>query len=294
MKISLAQINTRLGDLNKNIAIHKDYIKKAIDEKSNLVVFPELSLSGYYLLDGTIEVSLKSKKVLDIFYDLSQKIDISLGFPEIGEDNVTYISQIYLSKGNILHIHRKVYPPNHGMFEDLKFFGRGKEIKSFKTDFGKFGMLICRDFFHPSLAFLHYMQNIELLILTSAIPVRGSYRNEGIGIYESTEKLLYIYSLRFHTFIVFVNRVGFEEGIPFMGGSMVLNSSGSKIVSLPLIKEDFKTVEINFHEIKKDIFNLPLRREEDIDIILNNLKEIKNGQFKIESWICKKFNNLIY
>jgi len=276
-KISLAQINTKLGDLNKNIEIHKNYIQKAIGEKSNLIVFPELSISGYYLLDGTIEVSLKKEKILEIFYDLSQKIDISLGFPEIGEDNVTYISQIYLSKGKILHNHRKVYPPNHGMFEDLKFFGRGKEIKSFETDFGKFGMLICRDFFHPSLAFLHYLQNIELLILTSAIPVRGSYRNEGLGIYESTEKLLFIYSLRFHTFIVFVNRVGFEDGIPFMGGSMVKDPTGKSVVSLPLIKEDFKSVEIDFDEIKREIFNLPLRREEDIDIILNNLKEIKNG-----------------
>jgi len=276
IKVSLAQINTKLGDLSSNIKIHENYIKKAIEEKSNLIVFPELSLSGYYLLDGTIEVSLKREKILEFFFDLSQKIDISLGFPEIGEDYVTYISQIYLSKGKILHVHRKVYPPNHGMFEDLKFFGKGKEIKSFVTNFGKFGMLICRDFFHPSLALLHYLQNTELLILTSAIPVRGSYREEGVGIYESTEKLLSIYSLRFHTFIVFVNRVGFEEGIPFMGGSMVKDPTGKTLVSLPLIKEDFKTIEIELDEIKKEIFNLPLRREEDIDIILNNLKEIKN------------------
>ncbi|MGB9750581.1 MAG: nitrilase-related carbon-nitrogen hydrolase [Caldisericia bacterium] len=276
MKVSLAQINTKLGDLSSNIKIHENYIKKAIEEKSNLIVFPELSLSGYYLLDGTMEVSLKREKILEIFFNLSQKIDISLGFPEIGGDYVTYISQIYLSKGKILHVHRKVYPPNHGMFEDLKFFGKGKEIKSFVTNFGKFGMLICRDFFHPSLALLHYLQNTELLILTSAIPVRGSYREKGVGIYESTEKLLSIYSLRFHTFIVFVNRVGFEEGIPFMGGSMVKDPSGNTIVSLSLIKEDFKTIEIEFDEIKKEIFNLPLRREEEIDIILNNLKEIKN------------------
>ncbi|HPC57119.1 MAG TPA: nitrilase-related carbon-nitrogen hydrolase [Caldisericia bacterium] len=277
IKISLAQINTKLGNINQNIKIHEKYIKKAIDEKSNLIVFPELSISGYYLQDGALEVSLKKEKVLEIFYDLSQKIDISLGFPEIGEDSVTYISQIYLSKGKILHNHRKIYPPNHGMFDDLKFFGKGKEVKSFDTDFGKAGMLICRDFFHPSLALLHYLQNIELLILTSAIPVRGSYRENGIGIYESTEKLLSIYSLRFHTFIVFVNRVGFEEGICFMGGSMAKDPSGKTILSLPLIKEDFESIEINFDEIKEEIFNLPLRREEEIDIILNNLKEIKNG-----------------
>ncbi len=280
MRVSLAQINTFLGNLKENIKIHKNYIEKAIENKSNLVIFPELSLSGYYLLDGTIEVALKKEKVLEIFNEESKKIDISLGFPEIGEDNITYISQIYLSNEKILNVHRKIYPPNHGMFEDLKFFGKGKKVKAFDTNFGKFGTLICRDFFHPSLPLLYYFQNINLLILVSAIPVRGAYRENSLGIYESTEKLLSIYSQRFHFFIVFVNRVGFEEGISFMGGSMAFNSEGKKILSLPLIEEGFATVDIDFNEIKRDIFNLPLKREEDINLILENLKEIRDGEFK--------------
>lgn len=133
MKVSLAQINTKLGNTRENIEKHKVYIKKAIEEKSNLVIFPELSLSGYYLLDGTLEVSIKKEEVLEIFKEESEKIDISLGYPELGEDNITYISQIYLSKGKILNNHRKIYPPNHGMFEDLKFFGRGKKVKAFEN-----------------------------------------------------------------------------------------------------------------------------------------------------------------
>lgn len=280
MRVSLAQINTKLGDIKENIEKHKVYIKMAVEEKSNLIVFPELSLSGYYLLDGTLEVSMKKEKILEIFKEESEKIDISLGFPELGEDNTTYISQIYLSKGKILNVHRKIYPPNHGMFEDLKFFGRGKKVRAFETSFGKFGTLICRDFFHPSLPLLYYFQNISLLILVSAIPVRGAYREEGLSIYESTERLLSIYSQRYHFFIVFVNRVGFEEGIPFMGGSMAFDSSGKKVTSLPLIKESFETLDIDFENIKRDVFNLPLKREEDINLILENLKEIRDGEFK--------------
>ncbi|MCX8095421.1 MAG: hypothetical protein N3D74_04480 [Caldisericia bacterium] len=280
MKVSLAQINTKLGNIEENVEKHRFYINKAIELKSDLIIFPELSLSGYYLLDGTLEVSIKKDEILKIFKDESEKIDISLGFPELGEDNITYISQIYLSKGKILNVHRKIYPPNHGMFEDLKFFGRGKRVKAFDTPFGKFGTLICRDFFHPSLPFLYYLQNINLLILVSAIPVRGGYKEEGLSIYESTEKLLSIYSQRFQFYIVFVNRVGFEEGVPFMGGSMAYDSSGRKILELPLIKESFESIEINFETTKKDIFNLPLKREEDINLIFENLKEIKDGEFK--------------
>lgn len=280
MRVSLAQINTKLGNLKENVEIHKFYINKAIENKSDLIVFPELSLSGYYLLDGTIEVSKRSYEILELFNDESEKIDISLGYPELGEDNITYISQIYLSNKKIIHNQRKIYPPNHGMFEDLKFFGRGKRVKAFETKFGRFGILICRDFFHPSLPFLYYLQNINLLILVSAIPVRGGYREDGISIYESTEKLLSIYSQRYQFYIVFVNRVGFEEGIPFMGGSMVFDSSGRKILSLPLIKESFETIEIDFESIKRDIFNLPLKREEDINLIFENLKEIKDGELK--------------
>jgi predicted amidohydrolase len=280
MRVSLAQINSKLGDIKENIKIHKYYVEKGIESKSNLIIFPELSISGYYLLDGTLEVSLKKEDILEIFKEESKKIDISIGFPELGDDKITYISQIYLSKGEILNVYRKIYPPNHGMFEDLKFFGRGKRVKAFETNYGKFGVLICRDFFHPSLPLLYYFQNIDLLILVSAIPVRGSYREEGLGIYESTEKLLSIYSQRFHFYVVFVNRVGFEDGIPFMGGSMAFDSSGRKILSLPLIKESFETIEINFENIKRDIFNLPLKREEDLNLILDNLKEIENGEFK--------------
>jgi predicted amidohydrolase len=280
MRVSLAQINSKLGDIKENIKIHKYYIEKGIESKSNLIIFPELSISGYYLLDGTLEVSLKKENILEIFKEESKKIDISIGFPELGDDKITYISQIYLSKGEILNVYRKIYPPNHGMFEDLKFFGRGKRVKAFETNYGKFGVLICRDFFHPSLPLLYYFQNIDLLILVSAIPVRGSYREEGLGIYESTEKLLSIYSQRFHFYVVFVNRVGFEDGIPFMGGSMAFDSSGRKILSLPLIKESFETIEIDFENIKRDIFNLPLKREEDLNLILDNLKEIENGEFK--------------
>jgi len=67
LKISLVQINTKLGNINKNIKIHEEYIKKAIDEKSNLIVFPELSISGYYLQDGALEDFFKKEKVLEIF-----------------------------------------------------------------------------------------------------------------------------------------------------------------------------------------------------------------------------------
>lgn len=280
MRISLAQINTKLGSIKENIEKHKFFIKKAIESKSDLIIFPELSISGYYLLDGTIEVSMKKEEIFEIFREESNLIDISIGYPELGDDDITYISQIYISKGKILNNHRKIYPPNHGMFEDLKFFGKGKRVKAFETSFGKFGTLICRDFFHPSLPFLYYLQNIRLLILVSAIPVRGGYREEGISIYESTERLLSIYSQRFQYFIVFVNRVGFEEGISFMGGSMVFDSSGKKLISLPLIKESFEVIDIDFENIKKDIFNLPLKREEDINLIFENLKEIKDGEFK--------------
>ena len=271
-KVTLAQINPNLGRIDENIKKHELFIKNAIDEESDLIIFPELSLTGYYLEDGTFDVAMDRNEIENIFSDLSKKIDIVVGFVERGEDKNFYISQAYLSYGKIIHVHRKIYPPTHGMFEDLKFFGRGRKVESFNTRFGKAGILICRDFFHPSLPLIYYLKNVDFMIFVSAIPVRGGYNEKDVGIFKTTDSLISSYASRFQSFIFFVNRVGFEEGIGFMGGSSIKDPYGTTILSLPLLEETMGTKEIKTSLIEEARFKLPLRREEDVDLIVSNIE----------------------
>ena len=122
MKIALAQINSILGNVEKNIEIHIKYCEEAIGKKADVIVFPELSLTGYSLKDLNLEValnlSLSSK--LDKLKELSKNIDIVCGFVEESDSYALYNSSAYFSGGEIVHTHQKVYPPTYTLFEEFK------------------------------------------------------------------------------------------------------------------------------------------------------------------------------
>lgn len=279
-KIALAQINPMLGDIKKNLLKHLEFTENAIKEKSNLIVFPELSITGYKLGDLTMEVALPSDS--DFFkplLKLSEHIDIAIGFIEKGRDKNSYNSALYLSNGGIKSIYRKLYPPTHGMFDELRFVSRGKELKTFETSFGKVSMLICRDLFHPSLLFLSYAAKSDIVIALSNMPIRG-LRNEKPSIQETVEKAIDTYTNFFSMFIVYVNRVGFDDGLGFFGGSFVGTPSGKKLGLTNLFEESLTYAEVDTKEIFTKRQTFPLFREEDLNIVKSNLDRILEDSYE--------------
>ncbi|MBT9145464.1 MAG: N-carbamoyl-D-amino acid hydrolase [candidate division WS2 bacterium] len=278
-KLGVAQINPELNDLKSNKEKHLSLLERAISEKVNVLVFPELSLTGYYLLDGVAEASLPlNSPFLNDFKKISEKISFALGMIEKGTDYNPYISQLFFEDGEIKGVHRKVYLPTHGIFEDLKYFARGKKVEVINSHHGKTGMLICRDFMHLSLNLLLYLQGVNVLLLSSAIPVRGLDKEKGFSVKESVEYLLRSLANYLNVYIAFSSRGGFEEGIAFMGSSLILNNYGYIVREGVFLEEDFLTYPVNLEEIYKKNITFPLLRGEDLLMIKENMRFIGNDK----------------
>jgi predicted amidohydrolase len=266
MIASIAQINPFFGNIKRNIEKHLTYISLAKEGEAKLVIFPELSLTGYYLKDLVPDYAIgPSFEVIKPILNASNDIDIVISFPEKGEDFNYYISSAYLSKGEIISIHRKVYPPITGMFDDLKDFKRGDKITTFSANNLTTGMLICRDMWHPEAVIELAMNDAKLIIVPSAVPLRSINENSP-NIKPFIDRSVIFYAEHYSLYFVFANRVGFEEGICFYGGSTVASPSGEIILSMSLLTEEIKFFEINEREIERRVNILPLQFEQRRDI----------------------------
>jgi NAD+ synthase (glutamine-hydrolysing) len=176
LNLALAQINTELGNIQINLEKHLIIAKKAFQDGMDLVVFPELSLTGYGLQDLVPAMSCKPESTDPVFRQLlesSQYIDMVVGFVNEDSRHRFYIASAYLSQGNVVHVHHKVYLPTYGLFDEGRFFAAGNSIRAFDTRFGRFGMLICEDFWHASPPYILWQDGADVLLLLSASPGRG-------------------------------------------------------------------------------------------------------------------------
>jgi predicted amidohydrolase len=274
MRVALAQFSPVLGDIEKNLRRHLEYISRAKKENVDLLIFPELSLTGYTLKDLVADVAIRPERDPEFMQIISHSKNISLvlGFVEEKERGQFFNSSAFLSEEKILHIHRKVYLPTYAMFEEAKFFGQGKNFKTFDSPFGKAGMLICYDFLHYSSSYVLFAGGSEIIIVLSAAPGRGMSEKE-------TYASSYMWELmgesisRFSTaFLIYCNRVGFEDGKSFAGGSFIYAPSGQLIAKASYVEEEFLLAEIDLEEIRKYRKKWPYKRDDKPEVILAALQ----------------------
>ena len=174
MRVGLAQIRPVLGRVEDNLELHRDMIRRAEAERVDLLVFPELSLTGYSLRDLTLDVArtLRDESIRRLAGE-SERLDLVFGLVEEGPGHLFYNAAVYASEGEIRHVHRKVYLPTYGMFEEARHFARGRFFRSFETRFGRAGLLICEDAWHPSAPYLLVQDGAEILIVISNAPAKG-------------------------------------------------------------------------------------------------------------------------
>lgn len=276
MKVALTQFSPTLGNVKKNFEQHLKYIETARKKSVDLLIFPELSLTGYTLKDIVEEVSLSPEKdpLFNQLIAASQEISLILGFVEKKERGLFYNSAAFLSKGKILHVHRKVFLPTHGMFEEGKFFAQGKNFHTFSTPYGNIGMMICRDFLSYSASYLLFTGGSEIIVVISAAPGRGVSGKESYESSRMWELMGEAISCFSTAFVIYCNRIGFEDGKHFAGGSFIYNPMGKLIAKARYLDEDFLIQEINLNEIDEIRKNLPFKRDDKPEIILEALKRI--------------------
>lgn len=276
MKVALAQIRPTLGDVRENFLMHIDYIQRAKKKKADLLIFPELSLTGYTLMDMVEEVALQPQTdpMFKKFKTLSRDLSFVVGFVEEKEKGLFFNSAAFFSQNKVLHIHRKVYLPTYGMFEELKFLGQGRNFSTFLTPFGKTGMMICYDFLHLGSSYLLFVGGSELIIVISAAPGRGLSDKESYASCRMWELMGETISRFSQTFVIYCNRVGYEEGKSFAGGSFIYNPGGQLIAKCPYVDEDFLVKEIHLEDIRRFRKKRPYRRDDKPEVICEALKRV--------------------
>lgn len=276
MKVAIAQIAPHLGDMEKNLEIHLNLVDKAKKSEADLVIFPELSLTGYTLQDFVPELALKpdDSPLFERLEQLSRDISLVVGFVEEKEQGLFFNSAAFLSGGKTLHIHRKMFLPTYGMFEELKFFGQGKNFLTFDSPFGKAGLMICYDFLHYGAGYLLFAGGSEIVIVLSAAPGRGIAGQEGWETSHMWELMGESLSRFSTSFVIYANRVGFEDGKSFAGGSFIYNPGGKLLAKAAYADEEFMVTDIDLDEIRSFRKKWPYKRDEKPEVILEALKRI--------------------
>ena len=279
LKLALAQINTRLGDIQANLEKHLDYVRQARSAGADLLVFPELSLTGYVLQDLASSVALRPDADDPIFRPLleaSQGIDLVVGFVNEDERHRFFISAAYLARGQVLHVHNKVYLPTYGLFDEGRFFAWGDSIRAFDTRFGRMGILICEDFWHASPPYLLWLDGADLLLLTSASPGRGLTQAPELESAHWVEHINQAYASLFTTFVAHANRVGYEDGLNFWGGSTVFDPDGNLLGKGPYHEEALTLVDVDLNHLHRTRTRLPLLRDERTALVMREMGRIVN------------------
>lgn len=275
--IALAQINPALGDLERNLALHEKTAEEAIGRGASLLVFPELSLTGYFLKDLVSSVALPmTSPILGRLRDLSRRIDLVVGLVEESPEHLFYNAAIYLSMGEIQHVHRKVYLPTYGIFDEQRYFAEGGRIRTFRARVGRSAILICEDMWHPSAAYVASLDGMEILISPSASPGRGGLE-EGkfFANARAWETINRAYAQLFTCYVLYANRVGYEDGACFWGGSEAIAPSGEPVAKAEYLSEEILVVEIDPAEVRRARTVNPLLRDERLDVTLRELERVR-------------------
>jgi predicted amidohydrolase len=233
INLALAQFNTQLGNVNANLQKHLDLIDQAVAKDVDLLIFPELSLTGYALQDLAIPSAIRPHQKDAVFHALleaSQQLDIMVGFVHEDRRHKFYMAAAYLSGGRIIHIHNKIYLPTYGMFDEGRFFAPGDSVRAFNTRYGRVGMLICEDFWHASLPYLLWLDGADILLFQSASPGRGLNQSPRLSSSAWVEHTNRAYAGLFTNFVAHANRVGYEDGLNFWGGSTIFDPNGDLVV----------------------------------------------------------------
>lgn len=274
MQITIAQIKPTLGNIEKNLSIHLEWIEK--NKKSDLIIFPELSLTGYFLKDQvpSVAMSLDAEPIKKILKATANK-DVIFGFVEKSAQDLYFITQVYAHHGKIVHVHRKVYLPTYGIFDDSRFLAAGDSLEIFEIQGLKAGILICEDAWHYPMAYLLALKGAKVIFISSCSPLSGlTSKGEQPQSIERWQKIAETYALLLGVYVVFTNRVGVEDGITFSGASFVVSPQGEILHQAKRIEEENMTFDLDLAAITRARTELPLLRDENLKWTLKQLQNI--------------------
>jgi predicted amidohydrolase len=276
----MAQIAPALANREHNLGLHLEQIRAAHAAGADLVIFPELSLTGYFLRDMVPEVALRpSSPEIGRLLEAAGEMALVFGFVEESPRHRFYNSAAYAEGGRVVHVHRKVYLPTYGLFDEQRYFAAGQRIRAFETGrFGRAGLLICEDFWHLSAAAVMQAEDVDLLVCPANSPARG-VGGPIVATAETYDQISTAYAQLLNAVVVVVNRVGFEDGLCFWGGSQVVGPNGRILAEAPMFDPSLTVATIDLGELRRQRLIVPLARDERMLITIEELNRIKNRRY---------------
>jgi predicted amidohydrolase len=246
IKLALAQISSKRENKNENLGKIEALTINAKEQAADLVIFPEMSLTGYVVRDQIYELAEtipgpSTKRIEDIAK--KTEIHIIFGMPELSEKAKATIfnTAVFVGPEGLIGKYRKMYLPTHSVFEEKRYFRPGYQTASFNTALGNIGLCICYDLFFPEVCRLTRLKGAQLIVAISASPaVRRSY----------FEILTAARALENTAFLAYVNLVGVEDGLQFWGGSRLISPTGDILAKAKYDEEDFVTCEVDYSDLR--------------------------------------------
>ena len=257
IKLALAQISSRRENKRENLRKIEEFTMKAKEQNADLVIFPELSLTGYVLHDQIYELAEiipgPSTKRIE---NLAKKtgMHIIFGMPERSEKTKATIfnTAVFVGPNGFIGKFRKMYLPTHSVFEEKRYFRPGYQIAAFNTPIGNIGLFICYDLFFPEVCRLTRLKGAELIVCISASPaVRRNY----------FEILTAARALENTAFLAYVNLAGVEEGLQFWGGSRLVSPTGDLLAKAKYDEDDLVIGEVDYRDIRPAETFIPTLRD---------------------------------
>jgi predicted amidohydrolase len=268
VRVALAQIDPALGDVPENVRQSREVLSRARAEGVDLVVLPELTLTGYSLglVSDDVSRSVDDPEITELAEE-ADGLACVVGFAEAGRVH-TYNSAAYLEGGAVRHVHRKLYLPTYDIWEERKHFTPGDAMRAFDTDIGRVAVLICSDAWQPALAVLAVQDGARVLI----VPANSTSRRGAIE--AEWRDINRFYARMLESYVVFVNRVGAESDLCFWGGSHVYDPWGELVAEAPVDEPAFVTVELDLAAVRRRRREMPLVKEARLALLTRELDRL--------------------
>lgn len=244
-KVALAQISCKQGDKAENIKKIERNVIQAKKQGAELVIFPELSLTGYTLRDRVYELAETipgcSTGILEKIAERA-RVHLVAGMPELSEKTqaTIYNTAVLIGPNGSIGKYRKMYLPTHSVFEEKRYFRLGYQTAAIDTELGKIGLTICYDIFFPEVSRLTRLKGAKVIVCISASPaVRRAF----------FETLTAARAIENTAFLAYVNLVGVENGLQFWGGSRLIGPNGKTIAKAKYDEEDLVVGEVDYADI---------------------------------------------
>lgn len=273
--IACAQFRPVLGEFAANRDRVLDWHHQAKAAGADLVLTPELGLTGYFLRDLAPEVALPldSPQLAPLAEATRSGPALIASFVEQRTDYRLCIAAAHWAGGALLHVHRKVYLPTYGMFEDERYFASGDRCAAYTTPQGPAGMLICEDWLHPFLPTLLALDGAHLLYGVSASPDQG-FREGEVDNLSQWRAQLTTYAALLGCPVAWCNRVGFEDGVHFGGQSLICDAAGAVLAHGDPIAEGLVVAQLDLGEVRRARVRTPVLETENLALTIRELERI--------------------